>query len=227
MQNFTYYAPTEVIFGKNAEETTKGLGAGANEVVGEQAARESKDEIEKILRDTDMLFITAGMLISMKVFFALTLMAYGVFFIPFALISIFILIPNNYKKPVCIVTLCCAFILGIKNVQALIKKDVKISTSQGVVYSERNYGEPVNQLIKYIETKTAPSDRVVIYPECLLVNYMTGRLKLVPTPTSARRSSRPSRKVCGRKCRIRGTKSRTGRTHGSTITTRSAPRRSP
>ena len=43
------------------KETTKGLGAGANEVVGEQAARESKDEIEKILRDTDMLFITAGM----------------------------------------------------------------------------------------------------------------------------------------------------------------------
>ena len=123
----------------------------------------------------ERIFITAGMLISMKVFFALTLMAYGVFFIPFALISIFILIPNNYKKPVCIVTLCCAFILGIKNVQALIKKDVKISTSQGVVYSERNYGEPVNQLIKYIETKTAPSDRVVIYPECLLVNYMTGR----------------------------------------------------
>lgn len=43
------------------KETTKGLGAGANEVVGEQAARESKAEIEKILRDTDMLFITAGM----------------------------------------------------------------------------------------------------------------------------------------------------------------------
>ncbi len=43
------------------KETTKGLGAGANEVVGENAARESKEKIEKILQNTDMLFITAGM----------------------------------------------------------------------------------------------------------------------------------------------------------------------
>ena len=43
------------------KETTKGLGAGANEVVGERAARESKSEIENILQNTDMLFVTAGM----------------------------------------------------------------------------------------------------------------------------------------------------------------------
>lgn len=43
------------------KETTKGLGAGANEIVGENAARESKEDIEKILENTDMLFITAGM----------------------------------------------------------------------------------------------------------------------------------------------------------------------
>ena len=43
------------------KETTKGLGAGANEVIGENAARESKEEIENILQNTDMLFITAGM----------------------------------------------------------------------------------------------------------------------------------------------------------------------
>lgn len=43
------------------KETTKGLGAGANETVGENAARESREDIEKILQNTDMLFITAGM----------------------------------------------------------------------------------------------------------------------------------------------------------------------
>lgn len=43
------------------KETTNGLGAGANEIVGENAARESKEDIEKILQNTDMLFITAGM----------------------------------------------------------------------------------------------------------------------------------------------------------------------
>lgn len=43
------------------KETTKGLGAGANEIVGEKAAIESRDEIKKILQNTDMLFLTAGM----------------------------------------------------------------------------------------------------------------------------------------------------------------------
>ncbi len=43
------------------KETTRGLGAGANPEIGERAARESAEEIEKLLDDTDLLFITAGM----------------------------------------------------------------------------------------------------------------------------------------------------------------------
>jgi cell division protein FtsZ len=40
---------------------TKGLGGGAIPAVGEQAAKESKEEIEQILEGADMVFITAGM----------------------------------------------------------------------------------------------------------------------------------------------------------------------
>lgn len=39
----------------------KGLGAGANPEKGRQAAEESIDEIRKILKDSDMVFVTAGM----------------------------------------------------------------------------------------------------------------------------------------------------------------------
>lgn len=42
-------------------QTTRGLGAGANENVGERAAIENKEEIKQILQGTDLLFITAGM----------------------------------------------------------------------------------------------------------------------------------------------------------------------
>ena len=42
-------------------ETTKGLGAGANENVGERAANENKEEIKNIVRGADMVFIVAGM----------------------------------------------------------------------------------------------------------------------------------------------------------------------
>ena len=43
------------------KETAQGLGAGANPEVGEKAAVESRAEIEKILEDTDLVFLTAGM----------------------------------------------------------------------------------------------------------------------------------------------------------------------
>ena len=43
------------------KETTNGLGAGANDLVGEKAALESENEIRDLLDNTDMLFLTAGM----------------------------------------------------------------------------------------------------------------------------------------------------------------------
>lgn len=42
-------------------QTTKGLGAGSNEYVGERAAIENKEEIKQILQGADLVFITAGM----------------------------------------------------------------------------------------------------------------------------------------------------------------------
>ena len=41
-------------------ETTKGLGAGSDAEVGRRAAEEHADEIEEILKGSDMVFITAG-----------------------------------------------------------------------------------------------------------------------------------------------------------------------
>ena len=42
-------------------QLTKGLGAGADPSVGRAAAEENKEQIQEVLRDTDLLFITAGM----------------------------------------------------------------------------------------------------------------------------------------------------------------------
>lgn len=51
-------APTKIQIGVNL---TKGLGAGADPIVGKAAAEENKDQIQRVLKDTDLLFITAGM----------------------------------------------------------------------------------------------------------------------------------------------------------------------
>lgn len=42
-------------------QTTRGLGAGANEIIGERAAIENKEDIKQILAGADLVFITAGM----------------------------------------------------------------------------------------------------------------------------------------------------------------------
>ena len=42
-------------------QTTRGLGAGANEKVGERAAIENKEDIKQMLSGADLVFITAGM----------------------------------------------------------------------------------------------------------------------------------------------------------------------
>jgi cell division protein FtsZ len=42
------------------KDTTKGLGAGADPLVGEKAASESRDEIKKVLDGADMVFVTIG-----------------------------------------------------------------------------------------------------------------------------------------------------------------------
>ena len=51
-------APVQMHIGK---DTTKGLGAGSNPVLGEMAAREDEENIRKALTGTDMVFVTAGM----------------------------------------------------------------------------------------------------------------------------------------------------------------------
>ncbi|MBR9676760.1 cell division protein FtsZ [Candidatus Woesearchaeota archaeon] len=51
-------ADKKVLIGK---ELTKGLGAGSTPKIGEEAARESDNEIKKALGETDMVFITCGL----------------------------------------------------------------------------------------------------------------------------------------------------------------------
>ena len=51
-------ADIQMNIGKN---TTKGLGAGANPILGEMAAKEDEENIAKMLAGADMVFVTAGM----------------------------------------------------------------------------------------------------------------------------------------------------------------------
>lgn len=114
--------------------------------------------------------IVASLLISLKLFFALTLMSYGVYFLPFALISLFILVPKRYKKSLIIIFAICTLVFGIKNSVSLIKKNVKIKTDVGTVYAEPEYGKPIKELIEYFSNK---NKKILVIPECLAFNVLS------------------------------------------------------
>ena len=52
------HAATKIQIGR---QITKGWGAGAEPEIGQRAAEESEEEIREVLKDADMIFITAGM----------------------------------------------------------------------------------------------------------------------------------------------------------------------
>lgn len=112
----------------------------------------------KKLDTKERFFILVTLLISVKVFFALTLQSYGVYFIPFAITSLFILLPDKTKKIFFIFILIWTLIIAGLNAKALWGKN-----------------NDFNKVIEYIKTNTQENDRVVVYPECLKINVLSGR----------------------------------------------------
>lgn len=127
------------------------------------------------LSNKERFFVAASLLVSLKIFFALTLQSYGVYFTPFAIISILILLPERLKKSALIVLIICGISFGVKNIQTLFSKNVKISTSTGTVYTTPYNGNSIKPLVEYVKSNTNKNDKILVYPECLAVNFLTNR----------------------------------------------------
>lgn len=125
-------------------------------------------------RDVKFVIISS-LLVSLKVFFATTLESYGVFFLPFALISLCLLIPQKYRKALLTVIILSSIIFGIKNSQILIDKNIKIATERGIIRTSQFGGEPVKQLVNYINKNSEKIDTAVVFPECLALNFLADR----------------------------------------------------
>lgn len=112
----------------------------------------------KTFNNSEKFFIAATLLVSVKVFFALTIQSYGVYFLPFVLISLFIITPLKYRKFLFILLTIWSLIIGNFNIQSLTHKKMEL-----------------NEITKYIQENTLPSDRIVAYPECLALDVLSKR----------------------------------------------------
>lgn len=113
----------------------------------------------KKINHEEKFFILSSILISAKVFFALTLQSYGIYFIPFGLISFFILLPEKMKKYSCAALIIWSLIAGYNNGYMLANKD----TSK------------LDNVVTFVNKYTKISDKVLVFPEGLKVNVLTGR----------------------------------------------------
>lgn len=112
----------------------------------------------KKLNNFERFFIFATLLICAKVIFALTLQSYGVYFLPFALISLFILAPEKSRKYFAILLIIWSLIIGYFNSITLYKKQVAL-----------------DKVVQYVKQNTQPKDLVLNLPECLSINILSNR----------------------------------------------------
>lgn len=129
----------------------------------------------KQLNLNERFFILASLLISLKVYFAMTLQAYGVFFVLFALLPLLILCPSRFKQSLCATILICAIVFGMQNIKLLLEKNIELKTNRGMIKTIPYYGKSYEEILKYINTITSKNDVVLVYPEGLIVNFLTSR----------------------------------------------------
>ena len=124
--------------------------------------------------------VISSILVSAKVFWILLMMSYGNYYISVILISIFVLLltllPKKLEKVISVYFFIASIFFLLGNIVMYQKiKGNKIQTNRGFVYTDRMYSESTNELINYIKEKTKPSDRIVIFPEGMMVNFLADR----------------------------------------------------
>lgn len=128
-----------------------------------------------------LILVLSGITISLKIFWGLATLNYGVFFVSFLLITLLTLIldilkdKNIDQKAIGIFILVIAILLGYKNILGLKEKNYCLKTSRGHFCVDEAFYQPTFELLKYIEAKTKPSDKILILPEGAMINFLTNR----------------------------------------------------
>lgn len=112
----------------------------------------------KTLDYKEKIFIAAALIVSIKVFFALTIQSYGVYFLPFALIALGILTPKKIRLYYGTLLIIWSVIIGFQNCNSLCNKDF-------------------SDLYKTADYISGTSDKstAAVYPEGLGVNFLSKR----------------------------------------------------
>ncbi len=128
----------------------------------------------KNLSVRERFLVILSILVSLKVFFGLTIQSYGVYFLPFCLLPIALLLKGNFRKVFGILLIIWALIIGFNNAKILSAKNYILDSSRGIVKVDPSIGKSIDEIIRFVNSVPSNST-VVVYPECLAVNYFSER----------------------------------------------------
>ncbi|MFA7659264.1 MAG: hypothetical protein WCY19_07505 [Candidatus Gastranaerophilaceae bacterium] len=126
------------------------------------------------------LLVLSAVLFSTKVFWGLITANYGAFFIGFLLITFIAIISDIFKdkninyKAIGIYILLAAGVLSYINFSSR-GKYYPLETARGNFYTQEYLYQAGQDLIDYINKNTKKTDKIVIYPEGAMINFMTDR----------------------------------------------------
>lgn len=126
------------------------------------------------------LLALSAILFSLKIFLSLILLSYGAFFASFLLIAALALVMDKLKdrninqNAIGVYVLILAGFVTNFNWN-YVQKPEKVSTTRGQIYASGPQAFATNALIDYINKNTKKSDKVVIFPEGLLTNFLADR----------------------------------------------------
>lgn len=116
-----------------------------------------------------------------KILWGLITTTYGAFFASFLLITALALIFDVFRKnkinsiAVGAYILAFSMILGYNNFYAINTSNHLISTNKGRIYSDKALASASNELINYIKKNTKKTDKIVIFPEGEMINFLSER----------------------------------------------------
>ena len=134
---------------------------------------------KKIINNLSLFIVVASIsLISLKVFWGVILNSYGNYYIPLILLAISILFKDKFTEKewdyIGFYVLILSLLIGFHNLKMIPSQNVPIKTLKGNLYVEKKY-KTTNQLLNFIEKNTKKTDKIIIYPEGMMINFLSDR----------------------------------------------------
>lgn len=137
---------------------------------------------KKIVANVPLTILTlSALIISLKSFWGLVSLSYGVFFASFLLITVLALCFHIFKDKninplaIGIYILIISVILVGYYLPDIKIKGYPLKTERGVFYVQNGSYNSSMQLLKYLQINTKKTDKVVILPEGALINFLADR----------------------------------------------------